>query len=132
MAPFIGALAIVTLVLIGILLIDGSGGDELTPEQLVSRAVIGQNDALQRQDYSAFRDFTCAAAQGDEDSVIAAQKESVKQDGERYVDDVDNVRIDGPRATAAVTYSFENARDDKSTADVTLVDEDGAWRVCPE
>ena len=129
-APFVGALAIVVLVVIGILLIDGSGGDDLTPEQLVSRAVIGQNDALQRKDYAAFRDFTCAAAQGDETAVLAAQKESVDKSGERYVDDVADVRIDGERATAAVTYSFDKSRDDKKTSDVPLIGEGGAWKVC--
>lgn len=129
-APFVGAFVIVVLVLIGILVIDGLGGDELTPEQTISRAVVGQNDALQRQDYAAFRDFTCAAASGDEDGVIAAQKESVEKQGERYVEDVDNVRIAGTQATASVTYSFDKARDDKTTSDVTLVEEGGTWRVC--
>lgn len=129
-APFVGALVIVVLVVIGIFAIDAFGGDELTPEQLVSRAVIGQNDGLQREDYSAFRNFTCQAAQRDEAAVIAGQKESVAKNGERYVDDVANVRIDGDEAVAAVTYSFDNARDDKSTSDVRLIGEDGAWKVC--
>lgn len=130
-APFVGALVIVVLVVIGIFAIDSLGGDELTPEQTVSRAVIGQNDALQREDYSAFRTYTCAAAQGDEAGVIADQKDSKEKNGDRYVDDVDDVRIDGDRATAAVTYSFGNARDDKTTSDVPLVNEDGSWKVCP-
>ncbi|MCP9272049.1 Rv0361 family membrane protein [Mycolicibacterium arenosum] len=129
-APFVGALAIVVLVVIGMFVIDALGGDDLTPEQLVSRAVIGQNDALQRQNYAAFRDYTCAAAQGDEASVIAAQRDSVEKNGERYVDDVADVRIDGERATAAVTYSFDKSRDDKKTSDVSLVKEDGSWKSC--
>lgn len=130
-APFVGALVVVVLVVIGIFAIDSFGGDELTPEQLVSRAVIGQNDALQREDYGAYRNYTCQAAQGDEAGVIAGQKESVAKDGARYVDDVTAVRIDGDEAVATVTYSFNNARDDKSSTDVRLIGEDGAWKVCP-
>lgn len=130
-APLIGAFVIVVLVVIGIFLIDAFGGDELTPEQLVSRSVVGQNDALQREDFAAYGQYTCAAARGDETSVIAAQKESVEKNGDRYVDGVADVRVDGDRATASVTYSFENSRDDKKTSDVPLVNEDGGWKVCP-
>ena len=130
-APFVGALAVVVLVVIGIFVADNLGGDDLTPEQLVSRSVIGQNDALQRQDYAAFRTFTCSAAQADEASVIAAQKESADEHGDRFVDDVDDVRIDGEQATASVTYSFEKTRDDKDVSDVSLIGEDGTWKVCP-
>lgn len=129
-APFVGALAIVVLIVIGMFVVDALGGDDLTPQQLVSRAVIGQNDALQRQDYAAFRDFTCAAAQGDEASVMAAQRDSVEKNGERFVDDVADVRIDGDQATAAVTYGFDKSRDDKKTSDVSLVKEDGSWKSC--
>lgn len=129
-APFVGALVIVVLVVIGIFVVDSLGGDDLTPEQLVSRAVIGQNDALQREDYAAFRNFTCSAAQQDEATVIAAQKESVEKHGDRFVDDIADVRIDGEQATASVTYSFEKTRDDKKMSDVPLVGEDGAWKVC--
>ena len=41
------------------------------------------------------------------------------------------MNIDGDRATAKVTYSFEKSRDTKTTSDVALVREDGAWKVCP-
>lgn len=131
-APFVGALVVIALVVIGILAIDGSGGGELTPEQVVSRAVVGQNDALQREDFAAYRDYTCAAAQGDEAAFTAGQKASVEQNGDRYVDGVADVRIDGERATATVTYSFENSRDDKKSSEVRLVGDGGAWKVCPE
>jgi len=130
MAPFIGALVVIVLVVIGIVVVDAVGGNDLTPEQTVSRAVIGQNDALQRKDYARFRDYTCAAAQRDESSVLADQQKSVDANGERYVDGVDDVRIDGSTATASVTYSFGNARDDTTTTTVALVDEGGAWKVC--
>ena len=129
-APFVAAFVIVALVVIGILVINQLSGSESTPEQLITRAVIGQNDALQREDYTTFREYTCAAAQGDEAGVIAAQKESVEKQGERFVDAVADVRVDGDRATAAVTYSFKDSRDDKATSDVPLVSEDGAWKVC--
>lgn len=130
MAPFVGALTIVVLVVIAIFAADRFIRDDPTPEDLITRAVIGQNDGLQREDYDAFGRYTCAAARGEEADVVAAQRESVQELGKRFVDDVANVRVDGQRATASVTYSFEKARDDKSTTDVTLAEEDGAWKVC--
>ena len=129
-APFAGALAIVSLVVIGMVLFHGSGGGESTPEQLVSRAVIGQNDALQREDWAAYRNYTCRAALGDEAAFAAGQRESVEKNGDRYVDDVTDVRIDGDEGAASVTYSFEHARDDEKAAEVRLIGEDGTWKVC--
>jgi len=131
MAPFLGALAIIVLVVIGIVVVNAFASTEPTPDQELRAAVVGQNDALQRQDYSAFRGFTCRAAQGDEAQVLAGQRESVEKNGERYVDAVDDLRIDGDRATVKATYHFDKTAEAKSSSDVTLVREDGAWKVCP-
>ena len=131
MAPFLGALAIIVLVVIGIVVVNAFASTEPTPDQELRAAVVGQNDALQRQDYAAFRDFTCRAAQGDEAQVLAGQRESVEKNGERYVDAVDDLRIDGDRASAKATYHFDKTAEEKSSSDVTLVREDGAWKVCP-
>jgi hypothetical protein len=130
MAPFLGALAIIVLVVIGIVLVNAFGSSAPTPDQELRGAVVGQNDALQRQDYADFRGYTCRAAQRNEADVLAGQRDSVAKSGERYVDDVSGLRIDGDRATAKVTYHFKNKPDDKSSSDVTLVREGGAWKVC--
>ncbi|MDT5067430.1 MAG: hypothetical protein QOK02_3585 [Mycobacterium sp.] len=129
-APFLGALAIVVLIVIGIAVANSFGGDGSTPEQDVSRAVVGQNDALQRQNYPAFRDFTCRAQQGSESDFLDRQRDSVAKNGERYVDGVREVRIDGDGAVAKVTYHFAKTPDATSGADLTLAREDGAWKVC--
>ena len=50
--------------------------------------------------------------------------------GERFVDDVTDVRIDGDSATATVKYHFDKAPDTKSGVEMTFVREDGAWKVC--
>jgi hypothetical protein len=128
--PFLVALAIVVLVVITIGLFNFFGDNEPPADQQVARAAVGQNDALQRQSYPDFRDYTCRAEQGVEADILAHQRDSVAKRGERYVDDVTDVAIDGDRATAKVTYHFDKAPDAKTSVDVTFVREDGAWKVC--
>jgi hypothetical protein len=129
-APFVGALAIIVLVVIGIILFNVFGTQTSTPGDQVARAAVGQNDALQRQDYADFRDFTCRADQGTEASFLAGQRDSVAKNGERYVNDVPTIRVDGDRATATVIYHFANAADATFSSDLAFVQEDGAWKVC--
>ncbi len=130
MAPFLVALAIAVLVVIVIVLVNVFEGDGVPEDQQVARAAIGQNDALQRQHYPDFVTYTCRAQQGSEPDVLAGQRDSVGKRGERYVDDVTKVAIDGDRATATVTYHFAKAPDAKSDVTTTFVREDGAWKVC--
>lgn len=129
-APFLGALAIIVIVVIGIWLINFSSGEDLTDEQLIARAASGQNDALQRADYADFREFTCAGQLGDEAKVLSAQRDSVHNRGERFVDRVAGVDIDGDSANADVTYYFDKDPEAKETVEVAFVREDGAWKVC--
>jgi hypothetical protein len=130
MAPFLGALAIIVLVVIAIGLFSIFGGDDVPEDQRVGRAAVGQNDALQRQNYPDFRGYTCRAQQGNEAEMLARQRDSVQRRGARFVDDVAKVTLDGDRATATVTYHFDKAPDAKTGVDVTFVREDGAWKVC--
>jgi hypothetical protein len=130
MAPFLGALAIIVLVVITIALFSLFGRGGVTDDQLVGRAAIGQNDALQRQNYADFRAYTCRAQQGTETDFLASQRDSVSSRGERFVDEVTGVVVDGDRATAKVTYHFDKAPDAKTGVAMTFVREDGAWKVC--
>ena len=130
MAPFLGALAIIVLVLIAIGLFSFLGDNEPPAGQQVGRAAVGQNDALQRQDYADFRTYTCRDQQGAEADVLARQRDSVAKRGERFVDDVTDVKVDGDRATATVTYHFAKATDAKTGVAMAFVREDGAWKVC--
>jgi hypothetical protein len=118
------------LVVIGIVAFNVFGSSDPTPDQLVRAAVVGQNAALQRQDYAAFRTFTCAAGQRTEGDVLTGQRDSVGRSGERYVDEVSDIRITGDAATAKVTYHFDKTPDTTSSAEVPLVLQDGAWKVC--
>ena len=68
--------------------------------------------------------------QGSEADFLARQSDSVSKNGERYVDDVKDVRIDGDRATASVTYHFDRTADTTSVSELTVVREDGSWKVC--
>ena len=129
-APFVGALVIVALIVIGIVVANSFSGDGPTPEQDVSRAVVGQNDAMQRQSFSGFREFTCRAQQGTEADFLARQRDSVAKNGERYVDGVRNVRIDGDQAAADATYHFDKTPDTTSVTELAIVREDGTWKVC--
>ncbi|TRW77824.1 lumazine-binding protein [Mycolicibacterium sp. 018/SC-01/001] len=129
-APFLGALAIIVAIVIAIWLFNLFSGSELTDEQLIARATAGQNDALQRDDYADFRTYTCTPQLGTEADVLARQRDSKAKQGERFVDGVTDVRVDGDRATASVTYHFANAPDAKQTSDIPFAREDGAWKVC--
>lgn len=129
-APFVGALVVVVLIVIGIVVANSFNGDGPTPEQDVSRAVVGQNDAMQRQNFSRFREFTCRAQQGTEADFLGRQRDSVAKNGERYVDGVRNVRVDGDQAAADATYHFDKTPDTTSVTELAIVREDGAWKVC--
>ncbi|AGB20862.1 hypothetical protein Mycsm_00409 [Mycobacterium sp. JS623] len=130
MAPFLGALAIIALVVIAIVLFNALGDNEPPADQQIGRAAVGQNDALQRQNYADFRTYTCRDQQGVEADVLARQRDSVAKRGERFVDDVTDIKVDGHRATAKVTYHFGKAPDAKTGVAMTFVREDGAWKVC--
>lgn len=127
-APFLGALVIIVIVITVIFVLNrqSGGGD---PE-LIGTAVSGQNDALQRQDYQDFVKYTCKEQQGTQDDVLARQRNSAATRGERYVDGVGNVVVNGDRATAKATYHFNNAPDTLVGADLVLVREDGSWKIC--
>jgi hypothetical protein len=129
-APILGALAIVVAVLIVIGLLNVFSSDELTDDQQIRRAVVAQNDALQRQDYADFRQYTCVEQQGVESKVITGQRDSSAKLGERFIDSATNVAIDGEKATADVTYHFDKFPDDEETAEIAFVRQDGAWKVC--
>lgn len=124
------ALTIVGLALAVVVGLRACRGEEITSEAGIGRAIIGQNDALQREDYVAFQRFTCAAEQGSETAVLAGQRRSVQLRGARYVDDVRGFEVNTDRATATVVYHFEKSVDDKLTTEMTFVREDGNWKVC--
>ncbi len=130
MAPFLGALAIIVIVLIAIWLLNLFEGDRTPEDQRVGRAAVGQNDALQREDFADFSRYTCGRMQGSEADVIARQRDSAAKRGARFIDDVTDVKIDGDRATATVTYHFDKAPDQKKPVPMTFVREDEAWKVC--
>lgn len=130
MAPFLGALAIIVVVVIAIWLFSVFQGDRTPEDQKVGRAAVGQNDALQRANFADFGAYTCAKMRGAEADVLARQRDSAGKRGARFVDDVTDVKIDGDSATATVTYHFDKSPDDKTPVPMTFVREDGAWKVC--
>ena len=130
MAPFLGALTIIVIVLIAIWLFNASGSDRTPDDQKVGRAAVGQNDALQRESFADFTGYTCKKLQGSESDMTARQRDSKNKRGARFVDDVTDIKIDGDRATATVTYHFDKAPDAKTPVPMTFAREDGAWKVC--
>ncbi|TXI40173.1 MAG: lumazine-binding protein [Mycobacterium sp.] len=128
--PLLIALVLVAIVLAVVTGLRSCRGEEISAEAGIGRAVIGQNDALQRGNFADFRRFTCVAEQGTEESVLAAQRNSAQAKGARYVDDVRGFAVNGDRATATVVYHFEKSADDKQTTVMTFAQEGGEWRVC--
>ncbi|MGV0592238.1 Rv0361 family membrane protein [Mycolicibacterium porcinum] len=130
MAPFLGALAVIVLVVIVVILLNVFGTDGRSEEQKVSFAAVGQNDALQRENFGEFSGYTCTAQRGAEADFIARQRDSVAKQGARYVDEVKDIKVDGDRASATVVYHFGNTPDAKVDTETAFVREDGQWRVC--
>jgi len=130
MAPFLGALAIIVVVVIAIWLFSVFETDRTPEDQRVGRAAVGQNDALQREDFADFSAYTCEKSRGSQTDMVARQRDSANKRGARFVDDVNDVKIDGDHATATVTYHFDKAPDEKTPVPMTFVREDGAWKVC--
>jgi hypothetical protein len=130
MAPFLGALAIIVVVVIAIWLFSVFETDRTPEDQRVGRAAVGQNDALQREDFADFSAYTCEKSRGSQTDMVAHQRDSTTTRGARFVDDVTEVKIDGDRATATVTYHFDKAPDEKKPVPMTFVREGGAWKVC--
>jgi len=128
--PFLIALTVILIVVIGIGLVNFFEDDELTDEQQIGRAAVAQNDAIQRENYADFQSYTCRAEQGGESDFLAKQQESAQQEGARIIDGVTGVAVDGDRATATVTYHFDRSPDAKNPVETTFVREDGAWKVC--
>lgn len=131
-APFLGALAIISIVVIAIALVNYFQDDELSPQQQIVRAAVAQNDALQKENYADFATNTCRSEQGTEAEVLADQRDSKEKQGKRLIDDVTDVAVDGDNATAKVTYQFDKTPDTKVDMKTTFVLEDGAWKVCTQ
>ena len=128
--PIVLAAAIVIVAMGAMWVLSLLRPDKLPDDGLVVRAAVGQNDALQRENYTDFSTFTCAAEQGTESQVLADQRQSKNAKGNRFVDDIKDFTVTGDRATATVTYHFEKKPDDKVGAQMTFVRENGAWKVC--
>ena len=128
--PIAIAAAIVVVALGAMWVLRFFRGDEVPDDVLVGRAVVAQNDALQRENYADFRSYTCAAQQGVENQVVADQRQSKTAKGNRFVDDVKDFAVTGDRATATVVYHFEKSSDDKVNSPMTFVRENGNWKVC--
>lgn len=131
-APILAALAIAVLLLVGIGVAALIRGANETDEDRVMRAVIGQNDALQRKDFADFTDYTCAARAGTQADLLARQQDSAQAHGARFVDGMTGLSVDGDRATATVTYHFENDPDRRIDTAMTFAREDGQWKVCSD
>jgi hypothetical protein len=80
--------------------------------------------------YGDYQKYTCRTHQGKEAEVLALQRDSVAKNGQRYVDDVTAITIDGDRATAVVKYHFDKTVDTTSGGELNFAREDGAWKVC--
>ena len=128
--PILIALGLVAIAVVAITGLRVLRGDEVRAEAGVDRAVVGQNDALQRQDYAGFVGFTCVGQQRSEAAVLGEQRQSSAAKGARIVDDVRDPVIDGDRATATVVYHFANSADDEITTELTFARENGQWKVC--
>jgi len=130
MLPIAIAVGLVGLVILAMFVMRLIHGEDVPDEGWVGRAIVGQNDALQRESYADFRRFTCVAQQGTEQQVIADQRASKSAKGNRFVDDVKDIVVTGDRATATAVYHFEKTPDAKVSSPMNFLRENGEWTVC--
>lgn len=130
MMPIAIAVGLVGFVMLAMFVLRLVRGDEIPDDGKVGRAVVAQNDALQRENYPDFRRYTCVAQQGTEPQVIGDQRASKSAKGNRFVDDVKDIVVTGDRATATAVYHFEKTPDAKVTNQMTFLRENGEWTVC--
>lgn len=130
MLPIAIAVGLVGVALLTMFVLHLIRGDGVPAEGLVGRAIVGQNDALQRENYADFRRYTCVAQQGTEPQVISDQRASKSAKGNRVVDDVKDIIVTGDRGTATVVYHFEKTPDAKVSTPMTFLRESGEWTVC--
>lgn len=130
--PILTALAIVGILVVAFVVVRLFQGDAPPDENQIGRVTVGQNDALQREDYAAFRTFTCVAQQGTEAQVLADQRQSRAGKGARVVAGIADLAVTGDRATATVGYYFEQSAGEKASTQVSFVREDGEWKVCSQ
>ncbi|BBY63382.1 Rv0361 family membrane protein [Mycolicibacterium helvum] len=128
--PILIALGIALVVLAAVGVAWLLGNKPMSEDVKVGRAAVGQNDALQRDNYGDFRKYTCATQQGVEAEVLARQQKSKAAQGARYVDDVTEVKIDGDKATGTVVYHFDHAPATVIKVPMNFVRENGEWTVC--
>lgn len=128
--PIVLAAAIVILAMGTMWVLKLFQSDTVPDDGLVVRAVLAQNDALQRESFADFREYTCAAQQGTEQQVISDQRQSKNAKGNRFVDDIKDFAITGDQGSATVVYHFEKKPDDKVSQPMTFVRENGTWKVC--
>ena len=128
--PIVTALVIVGIALVAFIAVRLFQGDAPPDENQIGRAVVGQNDALQREDYADFQTFTCVAQQGTQNQVLADQRQSRADKGARVVEDVTAIAVTGDRATATVVYHFEESVADNVSTPMTFIRENGEWTVC--
>ena len=128
--PIAIALAIVVVALGSIWVLRLFRTDEVPDEGLAGRAVVGQNDALQRENYPDFLAYTCIAQQGTETQVLAAPTPCTSAKGTRVAAHARALPVSGGRATGTVVYHFEKSAENKISTPMTFVRENGGWKVC--
>lgn len=111
------------------------GGNDSAPsdDQRIESAVRDFYGTLSTQGASVAVNQTCAGDRAQYAALPDAQKKAM-DDGKvvMKVDSVQNIAIDGDRATAttAGVLSLPGAQDDKRSTTEHLRKEDGTWKVC--
>ena len=128
--PFGAALAVFALVVIAVAVFTFTRDDGLTDEQRVGRAAVGQNDALQRQDYADYQRYTCARRK-------ALKLTSLLRNGIRRVSTAPGTSTTSPASRSTTTErprpwptTSRRTPNSKRTTELTFVRQDGQWKVC--
>lgn len=135
--PFWVALVVVALAVAGIALsyVLRPAEDRAGEQAQVQYAINDVYTAKNRLDYDAYRNGTCAADVNAADfpaadAFVTQNRDSQAANGPIVIPQIQEVSVNGDRATARVDWQFDKKPESKQTITVTVVRENGDWKVC--
>ncbi|MFT4199715.1 hypothetical protein [Gordonia sp. (in: high G+C Gram-positive bacteria)] len=131
-APIIAALVVIAILIIVILIAQWTHpfSSRLSPEDSVRVAINDQYTARNALNYESYQRITCAPKIEPREAFLAENQRSRDENGKIVIPQINDVVIDGDKATASVVWNFEKKPDAKTTTPTTLVRQDDGWKVC--
>lgn len=135
--PFLVALAVVVIAVVGILSSNllrpatDRASDPAQVQMVINDAYTARNSL----DYGAYRSATCAREVNaptfpTEQTFVADNTTSREANGHIVIPEITDITVTGDTATATAHWHYDKHPEQKQTDKVALVRENGDWKVC--